>query len=465
MSISLTRCKLIFIALALVVELSWSGSLFASEKPNFVFIIADDCTFRDIGCYGGQAKTPNIDRLATEGMKFTHCFQTAPMCSPTRHNIYTGQYPVQTGAYPNHTQTYRHVKNITDYLPELGYRVALSGKQHIGPRDRFQFEYSAKDNNPDEEVIDRLFAECARDKTPFCLFACSNEPHSPWDKGDASVYPPESVQLPPYLVNTPVVRQNFSRYLAEITYYDQQVGNILKLLADHDLDQNTLVMVVSEQGNSFPFAKWTCYDSGLQSAMIVRWPGKVKPNSTTSAMVDYSDVTPTFVAAAGGGPAAEIEGKSLLPILFQQTDSHKDFVYGVMTTKGIINGTDAYPIRSIRSRDYKLILNLNHEAKFTNACTKSEDFQSMIAAAEAGNEKAKQLVHKYHHRPRLEFYDIQNDPLELTNLANRKEFSDEIENLERQLLAWMKSQGDQGMETEAAANSHIKRSNKRKKKN
>ena len=433
-------------------------------RPNFVFIIADDCTFRDIGCYGGQAKTPHIDELATEGMQFTRCFQTAPMCSPTRHNIYTGQYPVKTGAYPNHTQTFRHVKNITHYLPELGYRVALSGKTHIGPRDLFQFEYSTDKNNPDLKAIDELFASCADGNTPFCLFACSNEPHSPWNKGDASVYPPSNVQLPPYLADTPVVREAFSRYLAEISYYDQQVGDILKLLDEHELRENTLVMVVSEQGNSFPFAKWTCYDSGLQSAMIVRWPGKVKAGAVTNAMVDYTDVTPTFVAAAGGEIAEEIEGASLLPILFGEKEQGQPFVYGVMTTKGIINGTPAYPIRSIRSDKYKLIWNLNHEAKFTNACTKSKEFQSMVAAAEAGDERAKLLVQRYHHRPRLEFYDVVNDPLEMTNLADETKYQAEIHRLKEKLEEWMKSQGDQGMETELAANSHVQKKRRQGKK-
>ena len=98
----------------------------AEQRPNFLFIIADDCTFRDIGCYGGQAATPNLDRLATEGMRLTHCFQCAPMCSPTRHNIYTGQYPIKTGAYPNHTETYAHIKNVTHFLKPLGYRLAFS---------------------------------------------------------------------------------------------------------------------------------------------------------------------------------------------------------------------------------------------------------------------------------------------------------------------------------------------------
>lgn len=117
------------------------------EKPNFLFVIADDCTYRDIGCYGGQAHTQNIDRLATEGMLFTHCFQSAPMCSPTRHNIYTGLYPVKSGAYPNHTFAKPGTRSVVHYLKPLGYRVALSGKRHIAPKEVFPFEYVASVGN------------------------------------------------------------------------------------------------------------------------------------------------------------------------------------------------------------------------------------------------------------------------------------------------------------------------------
>ncbi|HIG27660.1 MAG TPA: sulfatase atsG, partial [Verrucomicrobiales bacterium] len=132
-----------------------------AAKPNMVFIIADDCTFRDIGCYGGQAKTPNIDKLAKQGMRFTRCFQAAPMCSPTRHNIYTGLYPVKSGAWPNHTRAYPHVKSIVHHLRPLGYRVTQTGKTHINPRTVFPFENFGGGKNPDMKYIDQLFAEAA----------------------------------------------------------------------------------------------------------------------------------------------------------------------------------------------------------------------------------------------------------------------------------------------------------------
>ena len=259
----------------LVFALSF-GKIIAN--PNFVFIIADDCTFRDIGCYGGQAKTPNIDRLANEGMRFTRCFQAAPMCSPTRHNLYTGIYPVKSGAYPNHTFVKDGIKSVVHYLKPKGYRVALSGKTHINPRTSFPFEYSTKGNNPDLDKIDQLFEDSVKEKTPFCLFACSNEPHSPWDKGNQSDYDPQKIKLPPYFVDTPETREAYCKYLAEIGYYDWQVGQILKKLDKHGLKEDTLVVVVSEQGSGFPFAKWTCYEMDSKARWLFVGQERLRPD-------------------------------------------------------------------------------------------------------------------------------------------------------------------------------------------
>lgn len=446
-----------------LVTLAIAASSCWAEKPNLVFINADDLTYRDLGCYGGQAHTPNIDKLAGEGMRFTRCFQAAPMCSPTRHNIYTGLYPVKSGAYPNHTFAKDGTKSIVHFLKPLGYRVALSGKTHIAPKEVFPFEYSGKNNNPDMEAIDQLMAESKEAGTPFCLFACSNEPHSPWNKGDASRYPPGKVVLPPYFVDTPETRDAFSKYLAEITYYDDQVGQILALLDKHGLADNTLVMVTSEQGNGFPFAKWTLYDSGLQTALIARWPGKIAANAVTDAMVEYVDITPTFVEAAGGKPDSNLDGKSILPVLFGQAGEHKDFVYGIMTTRGIINDPGHYGIRSARSKQFKLIVNLTPEVTFTNACTTSPEFISWVKKAEAGDSAAAERVRRYQHRPAIEFYDVTKDPLEWNNLAENPDYAPEIGKLQAKLDAWMKSQGDKGQETELAALEHQGRAQKKKK--
>jgi len=424
-----------------------------ATQPNFLFIIADDCTYRDIGCYGGQAHTPNIDALARQGMRFTRSFQAAPMCSPTRHNIYTGIYPVKSGAYPNHTFVKPGTRSIVNYLKPLGYRVALSGKTHIQPRSIFSFEYSADKNNPDMTVIDQFLGECRQDKTPFCLFACSNEPHSPWNKGDASRYDPAKVTLPPYFVDTPETRRNFSNYLAEITYLDGQVGECLRLLEKHKVSDNTLVIFTSEQGSGFPFAKWTCYDNGLQNALIASWPGKIKPGQVSDAMIEYVDVVPTFVSAAGGKPARVLDGKSYLPVLLGKAKEHKKHVYGLHTTRGIINGNDFFGIRSIRGERYKLIMNLTPEVRFQNACTKNEVFRSWEEKAKTDADAADK-VRRYRHRPGVELFDLNSDPLEWKNLADDPKLADIKSDLQARLMAWMKSQGDEGQQTELEAFQH-----------
>lgn len=451
--------KLVVLFLAL-------AGIAAAEKPNIIFINADDLTHRDLGCYGGQAHTPHIDKLATEGMRFTRCFQAAPMCSPTRHNIYTGLYPVKSGAYPNHTFAKEGTKSIVHYLQPLGYRVALSGKTHIAPQEVFPFEYSKVANNPDMEAIDKLMAESKKAGTPFCLFACSNEPHTPWNKGDASRYPPEKIELPPYIADTPETRDAYSRYLAEITYYDDQVGQILALLDQHGLAENTMIMVTSEQGNSMPFAKWTLYDSGLQTALIARWPGRIEAGAETDAMVEYVDMVPTFVEAAGGEPAPVLEGKSILPVLFGEKDEHKEYVFGIMTTRGVINHPGYYGIRSVRSDTYKLIVNLTPDVTFTNACTKSPEFLSWVKAAEAGDEDAAEKVRRYQQRPGVELYDVTKDPYEWNNLAANDlsanpELSAVFWELREALDEWMEQQGDRGQPTEMEAYEHQKRGRKK----
>ena len=436
----------------------------AEARPNLLFVIADDCTYWDMECYGGQAKTPNLNRLCAEGMKFTSCFQAAPMCSPTRHCIYTGLYPVKSGAYPNHTFVNEGTKSVAHYMKRAGYRVALSGKTHINPKEAFPFEFSGR-SNPDMAVIDKLMSECKDKETPFCLFACSNEPHTPWNKGDASAYPPESLTLPEFFVDTPATRVAYSKYLAEITYYDNQVGQLLDLLEKHNLADNTLVMVVSEQGNSFTSAKWTCYDMGLQSGMVVRWPGKVKANSITDAMVEYVDVVPTFLAAAMVPEPHGLDGSSFLRVLTGEETSHKEFSYAVHTTRGIINGSEAFGIRSIRSKDYRYILNLHPDTKFTNAVYRTDWWKEWNALADSGDTHAKRIVNAYHYRRAEELFDVRIDPHNQKNLANSPELSEVRSEMRERLMAWMHSQGDEGDATERAAHEHQwKRNKKRTKK-
>lgn len=440
--------------LAFALAVAVAASLRAGPRPNLLLIIADDCTYRDLGVYGGQAKTPNLARLASQGMQFSRCFQAAPMCSPTRHCLYTGIYPVKSGAYPNHTFVRDGIHSIAHYFKDAGYRVALSGKTHINPPEAFPFEYSKTANNPDEEAIGRFLTQCAGSDTPFALLACSNEPHAPWDKGDPSQYPPDQLQLPPIYVDTPMTRDAFSRYLAEISYFDGQVGRIVGMLDQQGFRENTLVIVLSEQGNSFPFAKWTCYDAGLQSALIARWPGVIAPNSTTDAMVEYVDIVPTFLEAAGLARPEMLDGRSFLPVLKGETDRHKDYVYGIHTTRGIINGSEHYGIRSVRSGKYLYIRNLTPDVRFQNAETRSKRFQQWEQMAARGDEQAKRVVNRYRYRPAEELYDVVADPWNRDNLAASPLVASAKAELRGKLDAWMNAQSDQGQATELAALQH-----------
>jgi len=437
------------------------GSLSASGTPNFVFVLADDASHFDVGCYGGQAYTPYMDALATQGMRFTQCYQSSPTCSPTRHNIYTGQYPFKTGAYPNHTFAYPGTKSIVHYLKPLGYRIALSGKTHIKPQGVFPFEYLSKGTNPDFEAIEEFLADCTTSDTPFCLFITSNEPHAPWDKGDPSRYLAEKVKLPYTFVDTPETRDAMTRYLAELTYFDGQVGQALELLDRYNLSDDTLFIATTEQGSSLPFAKWTLYDAGLHTGFIVRWPGKVEPGSTCNALIEYSDVVPTFVEAAGGKPDPILDGKSLIPLLSGKQVDHKEYIFSQATTRGIINAPEHFGIRSIRSNKFKYIWNFTPEVQYENVVTIREDtkwgestvFNSWKRAAQFDPDAAEK-VRRYHFRPGEELYAIDKDPDEWRNLAEIPEYEAIKVQLRSEMLKWMKHTGDKGQQSEMEADLH-----------
>jgi N-sulfoglucosamine sulfohydrolase len=432
----------------------------SSLKPNIVFILADDCTNWDIACYGSKdSKTPNIDKLASEGMLFTRCYEAAPMCSPTRHNIFTGIYPVKTGAYPNHTHANPGTESIVQYLKPLGYRVALSGKRHIGPETVFPFEYLGTKRNPNFDLVESFLKEVKESKEPFALMLTSNEPHTPWDKGDAKQFDPEKITLPPHFVDTKETREAFCRYLAEINYLDGQVGQALQLLDKYDFDENTLVVFASEQGNSFPFAKWTCYEAGVKSALIARMPGVIRAGTKSDAIVEYADLLPTFIDIAGGEIPKKLDGKSLKPVFHEHAEKVKNYAYSLQTTRGIIDGSEYYPIRAIVNDRYRYIWNITPEVEFNNVVNnKGEKGTAWYKSWEEmalTDENAEILVEKYRIRPEEELYDIIEDKWCQKNLAELPEFENVKDTLRKKLIIWMKECGDEGLKTEMEAFEHM----------
>ncbi len=426
-------------------------------RPNILLIMSDDQTWRDNGCYGnGDVKTPNIDRLAAEGMRFTRAFTATAMCAPTRQQLYTGIFPVRNGAYPNHSRVYPGTKSIVHHLRALGYRVGLCGKKHFGPPDSFPFEFL--NNKKMAEFV-------SRDKDqPFCLLVTSHSPHLPWTAGDASAYDPEKLTLPPYLVDTPQMRQALCKYYGEITDFDREVGECMKLLRAGRAEDNTIFIYTSEQGAQMPHGKWTCYDVGLHVAFVVRWPGRVKAGSVAHAMVQYVDVVPTLVEAAGGKAPDGLDGRSFLGVLRGQTDKHNDFVYGAHTTRGIIAGSECYPVRSIRSETHKYIWNPNHKTKFHNVLIEKDTgnyWSSWVERAKTDPAAAK-LVNIYQHRPAEELYDLRKDPYELNNIADDPAHAELKGSLRKRLEAWMKQQGDLGNATEMKARERQGRGERKK---
>lgn len=426
---------------------------------NFVLFIADDCTYSDLGCYGGlNSKTPNIDRLANEGMRFTRCFQSAPMCSPTRHNLYTGIYPTKTGAYPNHTFANEGTKSIVHYLKPAGYRVALAGKRHIAPANIFDFEYLGGGKKLSMELVDQFFADVSEKKDPFCLFICSKDPHTPWNKGNPDNYNPDTVVLPPFWVDTPETRANYCKYLAEIEYMDSEVGEALDLLKKYELDEETVFIFTSEQGNSFPFAKWTCYNKGLHTGFVVRWPGMIKAGTVSDCLIDYSDVVPTYLDIANVPSPQDLDGKSLKDVLLQKKSSIKQYSFGIQTTRGIIKGSDYFGIRSVADGQYRYIVNFTPDELFKNAVTEgnSDWWLSWLREAESDT-KANQLVYRYQNRPAFELYDDIIDPFNLDNLIEKPEFTKVKLRMEKALNEWMIKCEDKGLETELDAFNHLNR--------
>jgi len=429
------------------------GILAAAEKPNIVFLLADDMTWSDCAPNGSKnVPTPNMQKLAEEGMRFDNMFTSTAMCAPARQMLYTGLFPVRSGAFPNHSKVRTGVKSIVHHLSALGYSVSLEGKHHFGPRASFPFE---------KRTLQQAIGNGDR---PFCHIVASDDPHTPWTTGDASAFDLEKIVVPPYLIDTPATRRLLCNYYAEIANLDETLGTIMRQIDAAGIANNTVLMFNSEQGMTLPFGgKWSCYESGLKTAFLIRWPGTVKPGSATGALAQSVDILPTLVEIAGGDPAAidtgcadadgfrGFDGRSLLAVLKGKSDSFRDHVFGVHTNLGIINGP-LYPIRSVRDVRYKYIRNLNHANSLRNACTKGgiyyvEMFVPLMAAAKKSPEIQTRLDF-YQHRPAEELYDLEKDPYELHNLADSPELREIKVRLSGELDKWMRQQGDRGIDTE-----------------
>lgn len=448
--------------------LGWrSATAQPPRRPNIVLVIGDDMSWHDGQVYGGEVPTPNMARLAREGMTFDRAYQATAMCAVTRHQLYTGLDPMRSGAYPQHSWATPGVKSVFTYLKALGYRVGITGKTHVGPPQSFPWEFlgdaAGAEGGVDEDLpavdMPAVDAFVARDPNqPFLVVVASHNPHAPWTNGDASRFDAAKIHVPPYLVDTPAVREGMRHYYAEITALDDELGQVLEILDRRGLTDDTLVLFTSEQGSSVPFAKWTLYGSGVHTELIARWPGHVAPGVRPRAMVSYEDVTPTFIQAAGGAPPSGLDGRSFLPVLTGRVQAHRKYLYGIHTNLGIIGG-EPYPIRSIRDERYTLIRNLLWKDPYKNVLNNTAAGRRMMRdwrmAADNGNTRAAQRIAAYDARPAVELYDRETDPFEMTNLAEDPKLAAVRKRLEAELDRWMAEQGDTGLDKEMQAFRHI----------
>ena len=430
-----------------------------AEKPNFLIILADDCTYSDLPLYGGQnAKTPNIDRLASESLVFNRAYLSEAICMPCRSAMYSGQYPMHNGAAYNHSASREGTQSLPQYLRPLGYRVGLTGKKHVEPRTAYPFTDvpGFDDNcvrNPTKPHSLAGIKQFMTDKTePFCLVIGLTEPHVPWVMGDPSAYPLKQLKLPPNLADTDFTRRDFASYLAEITYMDGQVGEILATLAEVGQADNTLVLFTSEQGAQFPGCKWTCWDTGLHTAMIARWPGKAPEAKRTDAIIQYVDVVPTLLELAGAEPAqipTHLDGASFREVLLESKPTHRQLAYGVLNN---IPEGPPYPIRTVTDGTYRYIRNFEpgnvyiekHLMGFNGVAKLRNQYWPTWIFQASNHPKIYALVQRYLHRPAEQLYLTKDDPFELENLADDPQHKSALTRLSAELDGWMKRQNDPG---------------------
>jgi len=436
-----------------IAEAARLGGVDGGKRPDIVIFIADDLSWTDIGPNGSKdVRTPNIDRLAREGTRFARAFAASPTCTPSRSSLLTGDYPMRNGAHANHSNIFDTVRTLPAYLKALGYRVVVAGKTDFGPPRDFPFEYLAGSTiHPDGEkreallsrldtqVIDELFATRDPD-TPLALFVASFQPHVPWAK--TAAYDPATLTLPENFVDTPQMREDFARYLTDVTDLDRELGEVCASIAKHGTANDTLFVFTVDHGAQLPFAKWTLYDPGIHIPLIAAWPGRIPPGRSTDAMVSLVDVLPTVLEAVGAPAPPGIDGKSFLSVLTGADDVFRDHVFAAHTGDKNFNRS---PMRAIRTDRWKLIVNLNSSEPYVNAMTNAKAsrafWTSWVERAETDASAAK-LVNRYQHRPPLELYDIAADPYELRNLADDPAHSAMLGMLREKIDRWRTGQGE-----------------------
>lgn len=435
--------------LALIVAACLLGSPGTlAARPNIVVFLTDDQSQLDATPYTERGiRTPNMQRLADAGLTFDRAFVASPSCAPSRGALLTGLMPARNGAEPNHSKPRADIKKWPAHFQELGYEVVAFGKvSHYRHTKDYGFDYFAHDTFHDHAAIpaavEYLKNRPRNGARKLCLMVGTNWPHVPWPE-EHPADDPASLTLPAGSIDTPETRDFRARYAAAVSNADDDLGTIMAAAKAH-LPPGTLFLFSADHGAQWPFEKWNLYESGVCVPLIVAWSGVTRPGTRTRAMVQWTDLLPTLVEAAGGTPPTDIDGRSFLPVLRGETAVHRDVIFTTHSGDGRMN---VYPMRAIRTGDWKLILNLHPEFAFTTHIDKAlardggRYWISWYQAAQT-NSAAAAIVKRYHERPALELYDLRADPHEQQNLSADPAQATRIRTLRDRLETWMQQQGD-----------------------
>ncbi|MDA9962959.1 sulfatase [Opitutales bacterium] len=455
-------------------------SAFAESKLNVMFITLDDMNRDSVGVYGSKVKgtTPNIDKLAGEGLRFEHGHVSIAICMPTRAVWMTGRYPHNSGAL-GFTKINPGVPTLPETLLKNGYLTGILGKtEHVVPSRQKAFGYrrdrSEMANGRSQELYGKFTAEflgqVKKADKPFFLMVNAHDPHRPFDnrkpeserkfavevegtskdkkKGKRGPYPapsriyqPDEIVIPGFLPDLPPIREEIAQYYSSVSRADDVVGRVLVELEKAGFAENTLVMLKSDHGIPVPFAKTNVWRHSTITPWIVRWPGTVKPGThETKHSVAGVDFTPTILDAIGVAPMKGMDGRSFLPVLKGKKQKGREFVYTHINT--IASGR-SYAMRSLQGKRYGLIWNGWHdgETTFKNESMSGLTWKAMAKAAENDPALAKRVKH-YLYRAPFEFYDYGKDPDALKNLIDDEEHAKFVTRYGQELLKVMKKTKD-----------------------
>ncbi len=413
------------------------------NKPNFIIIIGDDISWNDLGCYGHPTvKTPHIDQLASEGIRFTNAYLTASSCSPSRCSIMAGRYPHNTGAAELHTPLPNGMPTMAGKLKDAGYYTVSSGKWHMGPNARTDFDLvdDQDTGNGGHKNWVKILRERPKDQ-PFFMWFASHDAHRIWHADDfGTPHDPSKSVIPPYLVNADGTKQDLASYYNEIQRLDHYLGLVKQELQQQGVYENTLMIFMADNGRPFPRAKTRVYDSGMKTPFVLSWPKGLNYNGAESnSMISVIDIAPTFLELAGviGGPT--FQGVSFAQVIENPDQEHRQFIFAEHNW----HDYEAHE-RMVRTKQFMYVV--NNRPNFPNQgpadSNRSPSYEDLKNVRDEGKLSAAQSDVFVTPRPHEELFDCFLDPEQLSNVASNDRYSSILEDMRDVMQQWVKETGD-----------------------